>query len=339
MMLTYRPVPCPRGWPNARRLAGGVLGFREVEVSGGGTSELLPFDALLPLYPEARERMTRLMASREDLCGLSMDRPRIMGVMNVTPDSFSDGGRLVDAAAAVAHGMALVEAGADMLDVGGESTRPGAEPVADMMEADRVVPVIEALKAAGCPVPISVDTRKAGIARAALTAGASMFNDVSALTYDPESLEVAKTAPAICLMHAQGDPRTMQEAPHYEDVVAEVYEFLAERVAACELAGISRDRIVVDPGIGFGKTLAHNLALLRNLSAFHGLGCPILLGVSRKGFIGRLSGETVADRRAPGSIAAGLAGLGQGVQILRVHDVAETVQAVRVWEALQEASP
>lgn len=337
MLRNFRPIPCATDWPNARSLAGGLVGYREVEVSGAGEPpEILPVDALTPLYPEARERLARLSAPRMPLLGIAMDRPAVMGVVNVTPDSFSDGGLVHGTKAAIARGLALAEAGAGILDIGGESTRPGAVPVSEAEEADRVLPVIKGLREAGCQVPISVDTRKAGVARAALEAGAEMFNDVSALTYDAESLEVAASAPAVCLMHAQGDPRTMQDAPRYDDVVAEVYDFLAERVAVCIAAEIPRERIVIDPGIGFGKTLDHNLTLMRNLSVFHGLGCSVLLGVSRKGFIGRLSGETAADRRAPGSIAAGLAGLAQGVQMLRVHDVAETVQAVRVWEALQE---
>ncbi|MFK7944189.1 MAG: dihydropteroate synthase [Paracoccaceae bacterium] len=337
MLKKFRPIPCSPGWPNARSLAGGLVGYREIEISGAeGPAEILPADAVSPLYSDSRERLTRLYTTREPLMGLDMSRPRIMGVLNATPDSFSDGGRLGDTPGAVAHGLALVEAGADILDIGGESTRPNAETVQQTVEIDRVVPVIQGLRAAGCTAPISVDTRKAAVAKAALAAGASMFNDVSALTYDAESLSVAKDMSFICLMHAKGDPRTMQDAPEYTDVVAEVFDFLSERIAVCETAGILRHRIAIDPGIGFGKTLEHNLTLLRNLSVFHGLGCPLLLGVSRKGFIGRLSGETVAARRAPGSIAAGLAGLAQGVQILRVHDVAETVQAVRVWEALQE---
>ena len=304
----------------------------------GDAPQILPADAVPPLYPESHAHLSRISAVRGPLCGLSMDRPRIMGVVNTTPDSFSDGGQLPNAAAAIAHSLALSNAGADILDIGGESTRPGANPVSVDQELERVLPVIEGLVAEGCETPISIDTRKAVVARAALAAGAVMFNDVSALTHETSNLDIARDAPAICLMHAQGDPRTMQQDPKYENVVAEVYGFLAERIATCEAAGIPRSRIAVDPGIGFGKTLAHNLALLRNLSAFHGLGCPILLGVSRKGFIGKLSGQPIADRRAPGSIAAGLAGLAQGVQILRVHDVAETVQAVRVWQELQEDS-
>jgi dihydropteroate synthase len=270
------------------------------------------------------------------MLGLTLDRPRVMGVVNVTPDSFSDGGIYRSAKAAVQRGLELVQAGADLLDIGGESTRPGSDPTDGAEECERVLPVIEGLVAGGCPVPISVDTRKATVMRAALMAGARMVNDVSALTHDPDALAAAAGAEAVCLMHARGEPRTMQDDPVYDDVLLDVYEFLAERIAAAEAAGIARGAIMLDPGIGFGKTLEHNLALIRRLSLLHGLGCPVLLGVSRKGFIGRLSGEQAPDRRVGGSIAAALAGLAQGAQILRVHDVAETLQAVRVWRALEE---
>jgi len=201
-------------------------------------------------------------------------------------------------------------------------------------ELDRVMPVIEGLKAAGCAVPISIDTRKAAVADAALAAGAVLFNDVSALIHDRRSIDIARRSPAICMMHAQGDPRTMQDNPRYADVLLDVYDFLEVRIAAAESAGIPPGRIVIDPGIGFGKTIDHNLALLRRLSLFHGLGCALLLGVSRKRFIGTLSGVALARERVQGSIAAGLAGLSQGVQILRVHDVAETRQALQVWQAI-----
>jgi dihydropteroate synthase len=312
-----------------------MYGFAEVEVlRRGEPPEILPVDAVEALHPEETETLARLSAPRPPLAGLDLARPRIMGVINVTSDSFSDGGLYAEAGAAVAHGLALAEAGAEILDVGGESTRPGAEPVAEAEELGRVIPVIEGLKAAGCTVPISIDTRKAAVAEAALAAGASMFNDISALTYDPRSVAVARAAPAVCLMHALGDPRTMQDNPRYGDVLLEVYDFLELRVTRAEAAGIPRARMVIDPGIGFGKTLDHNLALIRRLSLFHGLGCAVMLGASRKRFIGTLSGVGEARRRAPGSVAAGLAGLAQGVQLLRVHDVDETRQALAVWSAI-----
>jgi dihydropteroate synthase len=264
---------------------------------------------------------------------LRSGRTLVMGVLNVTPDSFSDGGRFIEPAAAVSHARRLIDGGADLIDVGGESTRPGATPVDVDEELARVVPVIEAL--AGCGVPVSIDTRHARVMRAALRAGAAIVNDVSALTADPDSLTVvAEAGASVVLMHAQGDPATMQDDPRYGDVVAEVHDWLADRIDACAAAGIPRDGIVVDPGIGFGKTLDHNLELLRNLDRFHDLGCPILLGVSRKGFIGRLGGGAPAHARLPGSLAAALAGVRQGVHILRVHDVAETRQALAVWGAI-----
>ncbi|MEO1291884.1 MAG: dihydropteroate synthase [Pseudomonadota bacterium] len=267
-------------------------------------------------------------------------RPLVMGIVNVTPDSFSDGGVHFDAGTAIESGLAMVRAGADILDVGGESTRPGAELVPETAERARVLPVIAGLSAAGCPVPISIDTRKAAVASEALTAGARLFNDVTALTFDPESLAVARryadAGGAVCLMHAQGDPKTMQDAPFYEDVVRDVCAFLTERIAVCAEAGIPAHRLITDPGIGFGKTQAHNLALIRGLGTLRDLGPPVLLGVSRKGFIGRIGDAPAAAERFPGSIAAGLFGLAQGAQILRVHDVAETVQAVKLWNALSE---
>jgi dihydropteroate synthase len=264
--------------------------------------------------------------------------PRIMGILNVTPDSFSDGGEWFDFDEAAEHGRALVAEGADILDIGGESTRPGAEPIGVDEELRRVIPVIAALTRQ-VRVPISVDTRNAAVMRRAADAGGRIINDVAALGYDPDALRVAaELGLPVVLMHAQGDPRTMQLDPRYDDVVLDVYDWLEARIGACEAAGIARERIAVDPGIGFGKTLDHNLALLASLSIYHALGCPIVLGASRKSFIGRLSGGAPADRRMPGSVAAALLGVAQGAQILRVHDVAATRQALAVWEAAQAVS-
>ena len=260
-----------------------------------------------------------------------------MGILNLTPDSFSDGGRLTDPATAIAAARAMAM-NADILDIGGESTRPGAEPVPVDEEIARTAPVIRAIREAGITTPISIDTRNAATARAALEAGADMINDVSALTHDPEMAALAAEAGVpVCLMHAQGDPRSMQDDPRYGDVVAEVLDWLEARVAAAEAAGIARDRIVIDPGIGFGKTLAHNLTLLRWLSVFHDLGLPVLLGASRKRFIGTISGVETAAERLAGSLAVALHGAGQGVHVLRVHDVAETRQALDLWQALSDA--
>jgi dihydropteroate synthase len=272
-----------------------------------------------------------IAAPRPAVAGIPLTRTLLMGVVNVTPDSFSDGGRYLDPGVAVAHALQLEAEGADILDIGGESTRPGAEPIPVEEECRRVLPVIEALVRQS-RAPISIDTRNADVMHRAAAAGARIINDVSALTHDPASLAVAaQTGLPVVLMHAQGDPRTMQQNPVYADVVLDIYDWLEARIGACERAGIVRERLVVDPGIGFGKTLAHNLALLGSLGIFHGLGCAVLLGASRKSFIAKLTGAPPGER-VPGSLAAALLGASQGVQILRVHDVAATRQALAVWE-------
>jgi dihydropteroate synthase len=279
--------------------------------------------------------LARLTAPRVPVAELSLDQPRLMGVLNVTPDSFSDGGLHLRPEDAVARAEAMLQAGADILDIGGESTRPGAEPVPEAVERDRVLPVIAALRARGIAAPISIDTRNAAVARAAFAAGADLFNDVSALAHDPASLAAAAEGGwPVCLMHAQGDPRTMQDSPSYDDVVLDVADFLEARVTAAEAAGIPRARILVDPGIGFGKSVAHNLALIRGLAVLHGIGCGILVGASRKRFIGAICGEQEPAGRLPGSIAVALEALRQGAQVIRVHDVEETRQAVALWQAL-----
>ena len=259
-----------------------------------------------------------------------------MGVVNVTPDSFSDGGDWFEPEAAIGRGKALAAAGADIVDVGGESTRPGAVEVDETEECRRILPVVEALAAEG--IPVSVDTRHPGVLGAALAAGAGIANDVSALTADPASLDlVAETGASAVLVHMQDKPETMQDAPCYDDVVEDVFSFLAGRVAACRAAGIGPERLAVDPGYGFGKTLEHNLALLRGLERFGALGCTVALGVSRKASLGRLSGEPDPKRRFPESLAAGLFALDRGVCLLRVHDVDETRRALAVWQALRHA--
>jgi len=273
------------------------------------------------------------MDSRKTFAGLSLHRPRVMGVINVTPDSFSDGGDAFNRDAAVDRGLRLLDEGADILDIGGESTRPGATPVSVRQELDRVVPVIERLASGG--VPISVDTRHAAVMAEAMKAGAGIINDVSALTTDADSLKIAAESGAdVVLMHMAGTPETMQENPGYEAVVDDVRDYLEARVNACLAAGIVKEKIAVDPGIGFGKTLEHNLALIRHLDRFQTLGCPVLLGVSRKSFIGAMVGVDEPRERMPGSVAAGLYGVLRGARILRVHDVAETLQAVAVWIAI-----
>ena len=266
--------------------------------------------------------------------GLALDRPRLMGVVNVTPDSFSDGGHFLDPEVAVRHGLALMEDGADILDVGGESTRPGAAPVSLDDEIARVVPVIAGLAEAGALV--SIDTRHAEVMRRAIAAGARIVNDITALTHDPESAGVcAEAGVDIVLMHMQGEPQTMQQNPSYDDVVGDIFMYLETRLLELGDAGIMPDRIAIDPGIGFGKTLDHNLDLLAGIDAFHALGVPLLLGVSRKSFISRIDRDAEPKARVAGSIAAAIAGWDRGVQIFRVHDVAETRQALAVWQAIE----
>lgn len=331
-MTYYRPIAMTDAARSraALPLAGGWCWFDRVEALERGRAPVL-----VPANEVPSVVLQALTAPRPALAGLALDRPRLMGILNVTPDSFSDGGRFLAPAAALAQGRAMAAEGADILDIGGESTRPGAVEVAAAEETARTTPVIAALRAGGVGVPISIDTRKAAVATAALAAGASLVNDVAAFSHDPAMAGVVARAGApVCLMHAQGTPATMQADPRYDDVVLDVYDFLAGRIAAAEAAGIARAGIMVDPGIGFGKTQAHNLALIRALALFHGLGCAIVLGASRKRLIGSIGAEPQADRRGPGSLAVALAGVAQGVQVLRVHDVAETRQALALWQAV-----
>ena len=265
---------------------------------------------------------------------LDLSVPRIMGILNVTPDSFSDGGRYDRLDAALYHAERMVINGADILDVGGESTRPGAQPVSEAEELDRVIPVIEALSARFDRL-VSIDTSKPAVMREAVAAGAGMINDVNALRAEGAVTVAAEAGVPVCLMHMQGEPRTMQRSPHYDDVVAEVRDFLLERARICEAAGVSRQAIVLDPGFGFGKTLEHNLELLQQLPVLCASGYPVLAGISRKSMIGALTGREVDDRLA-GSLAMALLALEGGARILRVHDVAETRDVLRVWTAVRE---
>jgi dihydropteroate synthase len=328
--IYYRPLPrfdLPRP-AHALPLAGGPGWFESAE-------RLSREDAprSVPLSEVPQDWRERLSSPRPAIAGMALDRTRVMGILNVTPDSFSDGGRHITAAAALAQAHRMVSEGVDMIDVGGESTRPGAETVPVEAEIARVEPVVHAI-ASELSVPISIDTRKSAVAEAATEAGASLVNDVSGFTYDPMLARLcADRALPLCVMHTKGDPQTMQQSPRYDDVLLEVYDFLETQVAMLEAMGIPRGQITVDPGIGFGKTIHHNLALMARLSLFHGLGCGVLLGASRKGFIGTLSGAHPAAARMPGSVACALAGAAHGVQIVRVHDVAETAQALAVWRA------
>ena len=318
-------------------LAGGPIAFAAGEViegvPGETRSRMFTAHALAASSDADLEALlARITAKRAPFAGLALDRPILMGIVNVTPDSFSDGGLYDSKEAAIAHAAELAAEGAAIVDIGGESTRPGSDAVEAREEAARVIPVIEGLS--GLPAVISVDTRKASVAREAAEAGAKILNDVSALTYDPDSTQVAaERGLSVVLMHAQGAPKTMQDNPRYADVVLEVFDYLEARIAAAVAAGIERSRIAADPGLGFGKTLAHNLALLSHTSLFHGLGVPLLIGASRKRFIQGLAGGADARSREPGSHAAAVAAAAQGAQILRVHDVAGASQALTIWRA------
>lgn len=330
-MEYFRPIVMtdaarPKG---AFTLAGGWCWFDRVEVlTRDGPSRLQTATSV----PDAV--LDRVTAPRADFAGLTLDRPRLMGIVNVTPDSFSDGGRHLAHPAAVTHARAVARA-AEIVDIGGESTRPGAIEVAANEEISRTVPVIEALRSGGMRAPISIDTRKAIVAAAALKVGAAIVNDVSGLEFDPGMAGVvAQAGVPLVLTHSQGKPEGMQNDPLYGDVLLDVYDALARRLAKAEAAGIDRSLIAIDPGIGFGKTQDHNIELLRNLSLFHSLGCPIVLGTSRKRFIGSIGWADTPAERMPGSVAVALSGIAQGVQITRVHDVPETRQALRLWQAL-----
>lgn len=286
--------------------------------------------------PAIKATLDRIVAPREAIAGVSMDSPRIMGIVNVTPDSFSDGGNYLDTGAAIAHAVALAERGADFIDIGGESTRPGAEPAAADEELRRLLPVLSRL--ASLRTPISIDTRKPEVMRRAAATRADIINDVSALTFSPDSLAtVADLNKPVVLMHAKGSPQSMQEDPRYQDVVIEVYDYLEQRIEAAASAGLRRETLIADPGIGFGKTSAHNAALLQNIALFHGLGAPLLVGTSRKRSLQRAAGVQDSKGQASPSVAAVLDAASQGVQILRVHDVEETRQALAVWTWLRGA--
>jgi dihydropteroate synthase len=327
------------------RLAGGLNWFAaaellEIDGNRRASVELVPVQQLESIFDDDLSTQWKRLTSPRPALQLGdrtirLDQPQVMGIVNVTPDSFSDAGKLADPLLAAAAGARMSEAGAAIVDVGGESTRPGAKPVWEGDEIARIEPVIRQLSSGGGAV--SVDSRKADVMTAALAAGARMVNDVSALTYDLRSSEVVAAAGVpVVLMHHQGKPETMQQNPHYEDVVIEVYLWLEERIGEAEEAGIAREKILIDVGFGFGKTLAHNLELMNNLALFHSLGCPLVVGASRKRTIGALSNEAPADERLGGSIAFALKAIEQGVQIVRVHDVPETVQALRIWRGLRD---
>jgi dihydropteroate synthase len=327
------------------RLAGSMSWFAAVELIGieGNkrvSAELVPVEGLESRFDDDLAAQWKALTSVRAPLQLGertvrLDQPQVMGIVNVTPDSFSDAGKLEHPAVAAEAGADMSAEGAAIVDVGGESTRPGAKPVWEGDEIDRVVPVIRQLAAGGAAV--SADTRKADVMTAAVEAGARMINDVSALTYDDRSAEVVATSGVpVVLMHHKGPPETMQDDPRYEDVLVEIYLWLEERIQAAENAGISSESILVDPGFGFGKKLSHNLELMNGLALFHSLGCPLVVGPSRKRTIGALSGEAPADKRLGGSIAFALKAAEQGAQLIRVHDVFETVQALRIWRGMRD---
>ena len=317
----------------AGSLAGGLAAFTLVEVITRQSRQWRGFaDVKASADSAIASRLAAIMAPRADFAGLSMDRSHVMGIVNVTPDSFSDGGQAARHGDAIAQGERLIAEGAVILDIGGESTRPGSDAVPAAEEIARIDPVISALAAKGHLV--SCDTRKPEVMRAAAAAGAKIHNDVSALTFSADSAPVtAALGLPVILMHAQGDPKTMQVNPAYGDVALDVYDALEGFMARALAAGIARERICVDPGIGFGKTFRHNLEVMAQLSLYHGLGVPVLLGGSRKAFIGALTGEKQAGNRMAGSVGIAIEAARQGAQIIRVHDVRESVQALATWRA------
>jgi len=331
MTLYFRPIPMTDAArpSNAQAIAGGWCWFDRVEkITRGGRRKQIPIEEV------PANVLARITAPRADIAGLTFETPRLMGILNVTPDSFSDGGDFNAPDVALKHAHDMVEEGADILDIGGESTRPGADVVPIKLEITRTAPVIAAIRAV-MQTPISIDTRNGAVAEAAIAAGADLINDVSALTHDAKMINVAvdTTAP-VCLMHAQGVPKTMQDAPRYDDILLDVYDYLEERISVAEAAGIPRSKIMIDPGIGFGKTTEHCLELLRDISLFHSLGCVILLGASRKTFIGDITGAASAKDRTFGSVAVAHMAAMQGVQVLRVHDIMATKYAISMQLAI-----
>jgi dihydropteroate synthase len=327
------------------RLAGGLNWFAAVELIGIDghrrlRSELLPVEGVDARFDDDMAAQWVALTSPRAALQLGertirLDQPQVMGIVNATPDSFSDGGQFADAADAAMAGADMAAQGAAIVDVGGESTRPGAKPIWEGDEIERIAPVIRQLSAGG--VAVSADTRKADVMTAALQAGARMINDVSALTFDDRSAAtLAAAGVPVVLMHHQGAPETMQDNPRYDDVLVEVYLWFEDRIAAAQTAGIPRNRILIDPGFGFGKNVGHNLELMNGLALFHSLGCALMVGASRKRTIGALSGEAPADKRLGGSIALALKAVEQGAQMVRVHDVFDTVQALRIWRGLRD---
>ncbi|MCP5381277.1 MAG: dihydropteroate synthase [Kordiimonadaceae bacterium] len=332
-----------------KNLAGGNIYFSALKIirreKNEITEQIIPLSTLDGylekqsdyIRQELEKLLKKITKTREtiDLISappLDPSNPLIQGILNITPDSFSDGGAFIDPEKSIAHAIHMIGAGADIIDIGGESTKPGAKPVTNELEKERVLPVIKALSEKN--IPISIDSRNADVMKDAISAGANIINDVSALSHDPDSIKIAKeTKVPVILMHALGTPETMQENPVYENVLLDIYDYLESRINFCIQAGIHRNRIIIDPGIGFGKTVDHNLQIISNLALFHGLGVPILVGVSRKSFIGKIIGESKTENRLAGSLAAAMVCLEQGAQIIRVHDVTQTRQAIAILQS------
>lgn len=336
MKTYYRPiVRLDADRPDtALPLAGGPGWFTEALALSRGAA---PRPVTVDEIPE--DWRIRLSAPRPAVAGMVFDRTRVMGILNVTPDSFSDGGTFTTASAALRQARVMRAQGADIIDVGGESTRPGAVTVPVDAEIARIEPVIRAI-AQELVAPISIDTRKSAVAEAAVQAGAALVNDVSGFTYDPMLADYcAREQMPVCVMHTLGSPETMQDDPRYDDVLLDVFDFLETQIRKVEALGLPRHKVLADPGIGFGKRLEHNLALLNGVSLFHGLGCPLLVGASRKGFVGTLSGAHPASERVAGSVAVAQAVAAQGVQVVRVHDVPQTVQALAVAHCISTGRP
>ena len=319
--IPVRPADVPHDQPTART---GALTFAAAQrITRDGPGPLVS----IPDLPA--DALAALSAPRPSICGIDPDRPAIMGIVNTTPDSFSDGGLFAAVDDALAHAIGLIEAGADIIDIGGESTRPGADTVPPDVEIARTVPVIRALRERGATTPISIDTRKAAVARAAIEAGANLINDVSAFEFDPDLASLAAdTGTPVCLMHASANPKDMQNRTTYDNLLLDICDYLGARIDVAEAAGIPGEQIIIDPGIGFGKTTAQNLEIIANLSLFHSLGVPVLLGASRKRFVGEITNAAAPADRLSGSLAIAIEAARQGAQIIRVHDVAETRQAL-----------
>lgn len=315
---------------NAYYFAGQRLWFDQFEVLDRGTQSLLvPADNVPKLILE------NLLSQRQEICGLEFDNPKIMGIINVTPDSFSDGGKLMDVSEAYCHAAEVIKVGAHILDIGGESTRPGASYISSKIECDRVLPLIKKIRKHYSNIPISIDTRKADVASAALCTGAQLFNDVSALRYDPDSIGIAaRLAEGICLMHTAGDSHFLHQQNLEGDIVLDIYDFLESQRDRAICHGIPKEKIILDPGIGFGKNKFENIRILKNIGIYHSLGCPLLVGLSRKRFIGEITGVQEASERKIGSVVLGYEMFRQGVQILRVHDIEETKQALDIFNSL-----